>query len=92
MKYETADAIDATMAALGTKATYTGAGVTGLGWFLSSEFFGLVGMLIGVVGLCITWYYKQRADVRHAKEHEIRVQKMLAGQQVEDLRDQGADE
>ena len=51
MKSETVDAIDVTMAAVGTKATYTGAGVTGLGWFLSNEFFGLAGILIGLAGL-----------------------------------------
>ena len=51
MKNET---IDATMAAIGTKATYTGAGVSGLGWFLSNEFFGLAGVIIGTVGLLIT--------------------------------------
>ena len=69
MKNET---IDATMAAIGTKAAYTGAGVSGLGWFVSNEFFGLAGVIIGAVGLLITWYYKHKADKRHALENQRR--------------------
>ena len=69
MKNET---IDATMAAIGTKATYTGAGVSGLGWFLSNEFFGLAGVIIGTVGLLITWYYKREANKRHAEDDRRR--------------------
>ena len=76
MKSETVDAIDATMAAVGTKATYTGVGVSGLGWFLSNEFFGLAGILIGTAGLLITWYYKHKADRRHMHEHELRMELM----------------
>ena len=72
MKSETVDAIDATMAAVGTKATYTGVGVSGLGWFLSNEFFGLAGILIGTAGLLITWYYKHKADRRHMHEERRR--------------------
>ena len=73
LKPETVDAIDATMAAVGTKATYTGVGVSGLGWFLSNEFFGLAGILIGTAGLLITWYYKHKADRRHIEERAFLV-------------------
>ena len=43
-----AETLDITIAAVGSKTTYVGAGVTSLGWFLSNEFFGLVGVLIGI--------------------------------------------
>lgn len=90
MKNET---IDATMAAIGTKATYTGAGVSGLGWFLSNEFFGLAGVIIGTVGLLITWYYKHKADVRHTREHDLRVDMLRRGRGPDtDLGELGADE
>ena len=72
MKSETVDAIDVTMAAVGTKATYTGVGVSGLGWFLSNEFFGLAGILIGLAGIVITAFYKHKADKRHALEERRR--------------------
>ena len=90
MKNET---IDATMAAIGTKTTYTGAGVSGLGWFLSNEFFGLAGVIIGAVGLLITWYYKHKADKRHAREHDLRVDMLRRGRRPDtDLGELGADE
>lgn len=93
MKSETVDAIDVTMAAVGTKATYTGVGVSGLGWFLSNEFFGLAGILIGTAGLLITWYYKHKADVRHTREHDLRVDMLRRGRRPDtDLGELGADE
>ena len=93
MKSETVDAIDATMAAVGTKATYTGVGVSGLGWFLSNEFFGLAGILIGTAGLLITWYYKHKADRRHMHEHELRMEMLRRGRHVDtDLSELGVDE
>ena len=45
------ETIESTMAATGARATYAGAGVSGLGWFLSNEFFGLAGVAIGLAGL-----------------------------------------
>ena len=93
MKSETVDAIDATMAAVGTKATYTGVGVSGLGWFLSNEFFGLAGILIGAAGLLITWYYKHKANKRHEREHELRMLLLRSGHRPDtDLGELGADE
>jgi hypothetical protein len=56
----TNQAIEATMAAAGSKATYTGAGMTISGWFLSSEFAVLMGILIGVAGLAVQWYYRHK--------------------------------
>ena len=93
MKNETIDAIDVSMAAIGTKATYTGAGVSGLGWFLSNEFFGLAGVMIGVAGLLITWYYKHKADARLTREHDLRVNRLQRGHRTDtDLGELGADE
>ena len=93
MKSETVDAIDVTMAAVGTKATYTGIGVSGLGWFLSNEFFGLAGIMIGLAGLMITWYYKHKADKRHTREHDLRIEMLRRGRKPDtDLGELWADE
>ena len=70
------EAIDITIAAAGSKTTYIGAGVTGLGWFLSNEFFGLVGVLIGVIGLTVNIYFKHHANRRAKIEHELRVERL----------------
>ena len=93
MKSETVDAIDVTMAAVGTKATYTGIGVSGLGWFLSNEFFGLAGIMIGLAGLMITWYYKHKADKRHTREHDLRIEMLRRGRKPDtDLGELGDDD
>lgn len=90
MKSET---LDATMAAVGTKATYTGAGVSGLGWFLSNEFFGLAGVAIGLAGLLITWHYKRQAHRLRVREHDLRAELLMRGRRTDtDLGELGADE
>ena len=73
MKSET---LDATLATIGSKTAYTGASVTGVGWFLSNEFFGLAGICIGAVGLWINWYYKAKADRREHHEYEARMRSL----------------
>jgi hypothetical protein len=64
---------DAAIAAAGSKATYTGAGMTISGWFLSSEFAVLVGIVIGVAGFAVNWYYRHKEDARQQAEHERRM-------------------
>ncbi len=58
----TSHAIEATLAATGSKATYTGAGMTVGGWMLSSEFAVLFGMLIGLAGLGVQWHFRNEVD------------------------------
>ena len=68
-------AIETTLAATGSKATYTGAGMTVGGWMLSSEFAVLFGMLIGLAGLGVQWYYKHKltvAEIRLKEEQAAR--------------------
>lgn len=64
---------DATMATIGSKATYTGATSSIIGWLVSSEFGVLVGVFIGLAGLFINWYYKHRQDKREEAEHRKRM-------------------
>jgi hypothetical protein len=75
MSEQTTQAIEATMAATGSKATYTGAGMTIGGWALSSEFAVLFGMVIGVLGLAVQWFYRHKltmAEIRLREEHAAR--------------------
>lgn len=71
--------LDATLAAAGSKATYTGAGMTIGGWFLSSEFAVLMGIVLGVAGLAVQWYYHYREDQRSEREHRARMAAIEAG-------------
>ena len=63
-------AIEATMAAVGSKATYGGASATVASWFLSSEFGMLMGIFIGVAGLVTNFYFKHKEDRRRQAEHD----------------------
>jgi hypothetical protein len=73
MKGDTMTAHDQAMAALGSKVTYTGASTSVVSWILSSQFGVLVGILIGVAGLLINWYYKAKQDRREEREHKKRM-------------------
>jgi hypothetical protein len=73
MSPEKQTAFDATMAAVGSKAAYGGASASVVSWFLSSQFGVLMGILIGVVGLGVNWYYKHKEDKRQQQEHERRM-------------------
>ncbi len=77
------EAIDITIAAAGSKTTYVGAGMTGLGWFLSNEFFGLVGVLVGIIGLSVNIYFKRHANRRAEIEHEARMARLRRGQHTD---------
>lgn len=66
---------DATMATVGSKATYTGATASILGWALSSEFGILMGLLLGVGGFIVNWYYRHKEDKRQQAEHELRMKR-----------------
>jgi mannose/fructose/N-acetylgalactosamine-specific phosphotransferase system component IIC len=72
------DAIDATAAALGTKAAYTGATTTIGSWMLSSEFGVLAGLMIGVLGLLTNLYFQHRRDRREEREHQRRMDRMAS--------------
>ena len=69
----TQHSVEATIAAAANKATYGGAGTSVLGWMLSSEFGMLAGLLIGIVGLSISWHFQRKRDKREQLEHEQRM-------------------
>lgn len=64
---------DASMAAAGSKATYTGATTSVVGWMLSSEFGILVGVVLGLGGFIVNWYYRHKQDKRDQAEHDRRM-------------------
>lgn len=68
-----ATAFDTTMAAIGSKATYTGATTSILGCIMSSEFGILVGIVLGVGGFLVNWYYKYKQDKREQELHDQRM-------------------
>lgn len=66
-------ALDSTISSISSKATYAGAGTSVLSWVLSSEFGILIGIVLGVAGFMVNWYYKAKQDKREQAEHEHRM-------------------
>lgn len=73
VQQETQATVDATLATVGSKATYTGASASVLGWMFSSEFGVLFGLFLGLAGLAVNWYYRAKEDKRQQLEHERRM-------------------
>jgi hypothetical protein len=70
---QTQQAIDVTLSTAGSKATYAGAGISTVSWITSSEFGMLAGIVIGVVGLAINFYYSRKRDAREQAEHQLKM-------------------
>lgn len=66
-------AVEVAVASVGSKATYTGATASILGWFMSSEFAVVLGIVLGVAGFAVNWYYKHKQHVREQDEHNRRM-------------------
>ena len=64
---------DATIAAGASKVTTVAAGSSVVSWFLSSEFGMLAGITIGLIGLCVNWFYRYKQDKREEEEHNRRM-------------------
>lgn len=72
MKDQTMEIANAGAAASAAgKVTYSGSAAAVGGWFLSNEFAVLMGLVIGVAGFVVNWYY------RH-KEYKLKERESLA--------------
>ena len=71
--------VDATVAAVGSKATQAGAATSITGWFMSSEFGVVAGIVIGLIGLIVNIYFKRREDRRLEEEHAARMAQLRLG-------------
>ena len=81
------------LATLGDRTAGAGAGLGVFGWLLSSQFIGLAGLVVALIGALISWYYKHEANRRHVAEHALRMERLRRGQRVDtDLSELGVDE
>lgn len=81
------------LATLGDRTAGAGAGLGVFGWLLSSQFIGLAGVIVALIGVLISWYYKHKADKRHTREHDLRIEMLRRGRKPDtDLGELGADE
>lgn len=81
------------LATLGDRTAGAGAGMGVFGWLLSSQFIGLAGLVVALIGVLISWHYKREANRRHVAEHVLRMERLRRGQRVDtDLSELGVDE
>lgn len=81
------------LATLGDRTAGAGAGLGVFGWLLSSQFIGLAGVLVALIGVLISWHYKRESNRRHIAEHALRMERLRRGQRVNtDLGELGTDE
>jgi hypothetical protein len=88
MKPET----DAVIAAVASKTTFAGAATSVIAWMKTSEFGVVAGVLIGLMGLMVNWYFRRRedrraqaAEKRELLEHEARMRKLARDSKRGDL-------
>ena len=74
------------ISAAASKSTYAGVVSMFLGWLVSNNAAIVVGMLVGVCGLLINWYYKREdhklraaAEVREAELDALRKARLQRG-------------
>lgn len=81
----TESTMEASIASVASKVTYTSAGSIGFGWLLSSEaavFFGIIGVVAG--NLINYWFKrkddkrKEKADKREEELHKLKLQEFHA--------------
>jgi hypothetical protein len=81
------------LATLGDRTAGAGAGLGVFGWLLSSQFIGLAGVIVALIGVLISWHYKRESNRRHTAEHALRMERLRRGQRVDtDLSELGVDE
>lgn len=60
------------------RVTTGGAGAAALGWLLSNEVLGVMGVFIALAGWLTTWYYRRRDDKRAQQLHEAKMRRLRA--------------
>lgn len=71
--------LEATLAAAGQKATVGGASTTGIAWYFSNEFLGVMGILIALAGLMVNFYFRRKEFALKHEEHIRRMELMAKG-------------
>lgn len=61
------------------RVTTGGASAAALGWLLSNEMLGVMGVLVALAGWLTTWYYRRRDDKRAQQLHQAKMRRLQAG-------------
>ncbi len=66
-----------TVATVANRATGAGSAVTFWGWFTASDLGVWLGILIGITGLAVNWYFRRKSDRRYEVEHAAYMKRLL---------------
>lgn len=67
---------ETTVAAVANKVTLIGSAGSVFSWLNSSNFGMWAGIVIGVIGLLVNWYFKSQTNRREQQAHEAFLKKM----------------
>jgi hypothetical protein len=67
---------DVAISAAASKVTYAGSASVGIGWLMTNEAAVFFGILIGIGGLLVNWWYKRKADKREEELHSLRIKEL----------------
>ena len=67
------EAVEAAIAATANKATYAGGTTAVVFGLAANELAAIGGLIVAVIGLCVQWYYKRKADRRESELHQERL-------------------
>lgn len=70
-------ATEATIAAIAQKTMYSGGSVAFFGGVTANSVAAIGGLIVGVIGLIVTAYYKHQDNKRKAELHRLRVTQRL---------------
>ena len=78
------EAAEIAAAGIASKSTYAGAASLVLGWLTSSEAAVLFGIVVGICGLAVNWYYKAKADRRAEVAFQARMARIQDSRRTDD--------
>jgi len=70
------ETFESTAATVANKASVVGSLGSVLAWFNSSSFGMWAGIVIGVIGLTVNWYFKIQSNTREKQAHAAFLRKM----------------
>lgn len=78
MKTETIEIL----ADAGNKTSYAGAAVGGIGAFLASNFIGIAGVIVALLGVLVNIHFRRKADRRHAADADLKRQERMLRMEI----------